>query len=204
MLPLNVILFDVGGVLLTNGWDRRDRSVVLDRFGLDRNVFEARHREAYRAWERGIVPVETYLSSTVFHEPRSFTPQDFFQAICAGSQLMPDGAMGILQELSASHRYMLGAFNNEPRETQEYRFRQFELGKFFQVSLTSCYLHLRKPDQSFYKKVLDLLCCPADRILFIDDRKENVHAAVEVGMQSMQFVNATQLRTGLQQLGVLE
>ena len=204
MLPVDVILFDVGGVLLTNGWDRRERGEVLDRFGLDREIFEARHREAYRSWERGIVPVETYLDSTVFHESRSFTRQDFFQAVCSGSQLLPQGAIGILQELSASPRYMLGAFNNEPRETQEHRFRQFELSRYFQVTLTSCYLHLRKPDLSFYRKVLDLLGRPVERILFIDDRKENVRTALEVGMKALQFENAEQLRLDLKTMGVLE
>jgi putative hydrolase of the HAD superfamily len=204
MLSFDVILFDVGGVLLTNGWDRRERGEVLDHFGLDRNVFEARHREAYRAWERGVVPVETYLNATVFHEPRSFTQEEFFRAICASSQLLPHGAMGILHELSASHRYMLGALNNEPRETHQYRFREFDLRKHFQVSFTSSYLHLRKPDLSFFKKALDLLCCPAERILFLDDRQENTHAASGVGMHAIHFENASQLRGELVELGVLE
>lgn len=204
MLPFDVILFDVGGVLLTNGWDRRERGDVLDHFGLDRSVFEARHREAYRAWERGVVPVEAYLTSTVFHEPRPFTPDDFFQAICASSKLLPHGAMGILAELSASHRYMLGAFNNEPRETHTYRFREFALKKYFLVSFTSCYLHLRKPDVAFYKKALDLLCRPAERILFIDDRIENTLAAKEVGMHALHFESDSRLRLDLQVLGVLD
>jgi putative hydrolase of the HAD superfamily len=203
MLPFDVILFDVGGVLLTNGWDRRERGEVLDRFGLDRSVFEARHREAYRAWERGVVPMETYLNSTVFNEPRSFSQDDFFQAICASSQLLPNGALGILQELAASHRYMLGTLNNEPRETQAYRFRQFGLEQYFQVTLTSCYLNLRKPDVGFFKKALDLLCYPAERMLFIDDRKENTTAAAKAGIKALQFENADRLRRDLDALGVL-
>jgi len=108
--------------------------------------------------------------------------------------LLPHGAMGILHELSASHRYMLGALNNEPRETHQYRFREFDLRKHFQVSFTSSYLHLRKPDLSFFKKALDLLCCPAERILFLDDRQENTHAASGVGMHAIHFENASQLR----------
>jgi putative hydrolase of the HAD superfamily len=202
MLPFDVILFDVGGVLLTNGWDRRERGEVLDRFGLDRKTFEARHREAYRAWERGVAPVETYLHSTVFHEPRSFTPDDFFQAICASSKVLPDGAMGILEELAASHRYLLGTLNNEPRETNDYRFQQFGLGRYFRVTFCSCYIHLRKPDVGFYKKALDLLCSPPERILFIEDRPENVAAAQAVGMKAVRFENAAQLRNDLEALGV--
>jgi putative hydrolase of the HAD superfamily len=203
MFPFDVILFDIGGVLLTNGWDRRERGVVLDRFGIDRAVFEGRHREAYRAWERGVIPLETYLDSTVFYEPRTFTHDEFFQAICAGSQLLPDGALGILQELAASDRCMLGAMNNEARETNAFRFQQFELNQYFQVILSSCFLHLRKPDLAMFHRSLDLLGRPAERILLIDDREENTLAAVEVGMKAIRFENAEGLRRDLDSLGVL-
>ena len=46
MFPFDVILFDVGGVLLTNGWDHRERALVVDQFQLDRAEFERRHPEA--------------------------------------------------------------------------------------------------------------------------------------------------------------
>ena len=73
MFPFDVILFDVGGVLLTNGWDHRERAVVLDRFGMDRAAFEARHPEPYRAWEAGAISMRAYLDATVFYEPRAFS-----------------------------------------------------------------------------------------------------------------------------------
>jgi len=203
MFPFDVILFDIGGVLLTNGWDRRERGVVLDRFGVDREVFEGRHRESYRAWERGVIPLGTYLDSTVFYEPRTFTHDEFFQAICAGSQLLPDGALGILQELAASDRCMLGAMNNEARETNAYRFQQFELNRYFQVALSSCFLHLRKPDLAMFHRSLDILCRPAERVLLIDDREENTLAAVEAGMKAIRFESAEGLRRDLESLGVL-
>ena len=50
--------------------------------------------------------------------------------------------------------------------------------KYFKVALSSCYLGLRKPDAAIYKRALDILGRPAERILFIDDRKENVAGAV--------------------------
>ena len=43
MLPFDVILFDVGGVLLTNGWDHGERARVIAQFDLDLAAFEARH-----------------------------------------------------------------------------------------------------------------------------------------------------------------
>jgi len=41
-VPFDVILFDVGGVLLTNGWDKNERALALEHFGLDVEEFEER------------------------------------------------------------------------------------------------------------------------------------------------------------------
>jgi putative hydrolase of the HAD superfamily len=203
MFPFDVILFDVGGVLLSNGWDHCEREIVLDRFHVDRAEFEARHPDPYRAWERGAIPAEAYLDATVFYQPRSFTHEEFFAAICAQSKLLPDGAIGILKELAASDKYMLGALNNEARETNEYRFTHFGLRNYLSVALSSCYLGLRKPDPAIYRRALDILGRPPERILFIDDREENANAAAASGMKAIRFEGAESLRHGLEGFGVL-
>jgi putative hydrolase of the HAD superfamily len=203
MFPFDVILFDVGGVLLTNGWDHKERAEVLPRFHLDPAEFESRHVEPYRAWERGAIPVAEYLDATVFYQPRSFSRDQFFSAICNQSKLLPNGALGILKELAASNRCLLGALNNESRETNEYRFETFGLRSIFRVALSSCYLGLRKPDLAIYRTSLDILGRPPARILFIDDRGENAAAASEAGMKAILFQDADVLRRELANLGVL-
>ncbi len=203
IFPFDVILFDVGGVLFTNGWDSGERAAVLERFGLDRAEFEARHLTPYRAWELGATPLQDYLDATVFYKTCNFTREEFFAAICAGSKLLPDGAMGILSELAASGQCLVGALNNEARETNEFRLQHFGLRKFFKVALSSCYLGLRKPDAAIYRRALEILGRPAERILFIDDRAENVAAAEAVGMKSSLFTGAEPLRRELNALGVL-
>jgi len=203
MRPFDVILFDIGGVLLTNGWDREERAAVLAQFKLDADEFEALHRAAYPAWERGAATVAQYLDQTVFHLPRTFSLDEFFAAICAGSRPLPNGALGLLDELAATNQYLLGALNNEARETNAYRFDHFGLRKIFKVVLSSCYLGLRKPDAPFFQRALDILAAPAERILFIDDRPENVLAATAAGMRAIHFIGAEALRQELQSLGVL-
>ena len=111
--------------------------------------------------------------------------------------------MGILQELAASHHYLLGALNNEARETNEYRFDHFGLRQVFQLALSSCYLNLRKPDPEIYLHTLDILGKQAERVLFIDDREPNVAAAEAAGMKALCFTNAETLRQDLQHLEVL-
>ena len=203
MFPFDVILFDVGGVLLTNGWDHGERAAAMSHFGLDRAAFEARHLAPNDAWERDVIPVKAYLDTTVFYEPRSFSQEDFVAFMLTQSKLLPDGALGILRELAASDQYLLGALNNEARVTNDYRFKTFGLRELFDVALSSCYLGLRKPDVAIYKRALDIVGRPPERVLFIDDRRENVAAADAVGMKGIQFLGADSLRSELVSLGVL-
>lgn len=203
MFPFDVILFDVGGVLLTNGWDTRERALAIEHFQLDAEGFEARHHAAYPAWERGAISLRAYLDETAFNVPRSFSQDEFFAFMLAQSKLLPDGALGTLKDLAASNKCMLGALNNEARETNKYRFETFALFGFFKVALTSCYLGLRKPDLAIFERALDILGCPANRILFIDDRPENVSAATQAGMKGIRFEGEESLRSELVSLGVM-
>ncbi len=202
MFPFDAILFDVGGVLLTNGWDHCERAIVLDQFRLDRAEFEARHSGPNDAWERDLITAKEYLDETVFYEPRDFSHREFLDEIFAQSKLLPDGGSGILQELAASHKCMLGVLNNEAREPNEYRFKTFGIRDHLKVAFSSCYLGLRKPGSAIYLRALDILGTPPQRVLFIDDRAENAAAAETVGMRAIRFEGAAELMGQLGELGV--
>ena len=203
MFPFDVILFDVGGVLLTNGWDTRERALAAAHFDLDLAGFEARHQTVSGPWERGEISLDAYLNATVFDQPRNFGRDEFFAFVLAQSQLLPNGALGTLGELAASNKCMLGALNNEARETNEYRFETFGLRSYFKVALSSCYLGKRKPEPMIYQRALDILGRKPERILFIDDRPENVAGAVNAGIRAIRFDGEEGLRKELASLGVL-
>jgi putative hydrolase of the HAD superfamily len=203
MHTFDVILFDVGGVLLTNGWDHCERSVVLKNFHLDVAEFEARHPQANDAWEKDAISVRGYLDATVFYEPRSFTHDDFLNAIFAESLPLADSARKVLEEVAGAGKWLVGSLNNEAREPNEYRFTQYGLRNYFEVALSSCYLGLRKPEQAIYKRAIDIVGRPAERILFIDDRQGNVDAASAAGMKAIRFTGEQDLRGRLDALGVL-
>ena len=202
MLPFDAILFDVGGVLLTNGWDHRERASVIAQFGLDLAAFEARHPLQNDAWERDAISLDAYLDATVFYEPRSFSKANFFVAMCAQSLPLENGAMGILAELAASGKYRMGVLNNEARATNDYRFERYGIRQQIHVAFSSCYLGLRKPHADIYRRALDILGGPAERKLFIDDRAENAAGAVAAGMKAIRFEGADKLRNDLAALGV--
>lgn len=203
MLPFDVILFDIGGVLLTNSWDVHQRAAVAAEFHLDEARLQERHNEIVELWERGAMTMGAYLNVTVFHEPRSFTRDEFVAAMLDQSKLLPNGAIAILRQLSASGNYLLGALNNEPRELNEYRFKAFGLRSCFDVALSSCYVGLRKPDFAMYQRAIDIVGGPPERILFIDDRPENVAGAREAGIVALQFTGETGLREQFANMSIM-
>jgi putative hydrolase of the HAD superfamily len=200
---ISTILWDVGGVLLSNGWDRQQRDAVLAKFGLDEADFERRHAEVDQAWEKDEIGADEYLSRTVFFEPRNFTQAEFVEAMRAESTLLADSAMGILRELSASEEYVLATVNNESRMMNEFRLGKFNLLDQFDAFFSSCYLGLRKPDRKIYQVALDVLQRDPEGVVFIDDRVENVAAAASLGIHGVRYEGSEQLTGELVRLGIL-
>lgn len=202
MPPYDKILFDVGGVLLTNGWDHAERDAAIEAFHLDKQDLERRHTEIFEQWERGEITMGAYLDFALFHEPRNFSRDEFASFIFGQSRILKDSALPVLQELAASGRFLLGALNNEARETNEYRFTTFGLRNYFEVALSSCYLGLRKPSEAIYRRAIDILGAAPERVLFIDDRKENLIPARAIGMAAVHFTGEEQLRQEFGTLGI--
>ena len=199
----DAILFDVGGVLLTNGWDHNERKVVINHFNLDLADFESRHEQPNDAWERDALTIHGYLDATVFYQPRSFTPADFIEVMKAQSVPIPSNAMPVLKDLSASGNYLIGTLNNESRELHDYRVQTFGLNPYLDLQLCSAYVGMRKPDADIYRRAIDIVGRPAQRILFIDDRAGNTDAARSAGMTAIQFHDEEQLRARLKELQIL-
>jgi putative hydrolase of the HAD superfamily len=199
----DAILFDVGGVMLTNGWDHKERKVVIDQFNLDLAAFESRHEKPNDAWERDTITIGGYLKETIFYEPRAFTEADFLEAMKAVSVPIPATAIPVLKDLAATSKYLIGTLNNESRYLHEYRMQKYGIAPYLDFQLCSAYVGMRKPDADIYRRAIDIVGRPATSILFIDDRAGNADAARSAGMAAIQFHSEEQLRSELQQLNIL-
>ena len=197
------ILFDVGGVMLTNGWDHNERKKVLEQFSLDRAEFEARHEKPYDAWERDTISPSDYLKATIFYQPRPFTEEAFLEAMKTVSEPIPSNAIEVLKEISASSKWLVGTLNNESRLLHEYRMKKFGIADYLDIQFCSAYVGMRKPDADIYRRALDILNVPGERVLFIDDRANNTAAAAAAGMHAIQFLGEEKLRRDLHELGIL-
>jgi putative hydrolase of the HAD superfamily len=202
MSDISTILWDVGGVLLTNGWDHKERAAVLAHFHVDLEAFEERHPDANDLWEKGLITVEEYLNRTVFFEPRDFTANEFLAAMKAESLVLPDSGIGVLESLAASQEVDLGMLNNEARELNDYRIEEFGFRGYFDFFFSSCYVGLRKPSSQIYKLALDVLQCEPSEVVFIDDRAGNVEVAAGLGIHAIRYEGSEKLAKALEQLGI--
>lgn len=201
MADISALFWDVGGVVLSNGWDHAGRAEAARAFSLDAEDFDQRHREAESDLETGAITLETYLDRTVFFRERPFNREQFKGFIFAQSHENTE-TRALLDELTASRRYLLATLNNESKELNEYRIRKFGLARNFSAFFTSCYLRARKPDPLIYELVLGITQRAPDQCVFIDDRPENLEPAKALGIHTIRFHSAGELRVSLSQLGM--
>lgn len=202
MANIRTILWDVGGVLLTNGWDRSERADLFREFEIDREEFELRHEEVNDAWEKGKISLEEYLDQTLFYEPRDFTKQQFFTRMKDVSQWLPNTAIDVVRRLNAFEDVRMAMLSNESRELMDHRIEHFGLTRDFSAYLVSAYVGLRKPDPRIFKLALDVMQSTPEETMFIDDRKENAAAASALGIHGVQYEGPQKLEEELRRLGL--
>jgi putative hydrolase of the HAD superfamily len=198
---IRAIFWDVGGVLLTNAWDRTERSEALEHFQLDQAEFHARHEMVVSSFERGKITLDEYLDRTVFYRTRPFTREMFRDYMFALSQPFPE-VLEFARALTETGKYFMGTINNESRELNYYRIEKFELRMIFRLFVSSCFVGFRKPERDIYRLALEITQVPAEQCCFIDDRALNLECAAKLGMHPIQMQKMEQLRRDLANLGV--
>jgi putative hydrolase of the HAD superfamily len=203
MTTINHIFFDIGGVLGSNGWDREQRNQAIKRFKLDPEDFQCRHEEVVGAWEEGRITIGEYLDITVFHKPVDFGREEFIDFMYSLSTPHED-VISLARTLTGHARYTLMTLNNESDELNRHRISKFGISQIFEAFLSSCWLGVRKPTQKFYERGLAIAQAKPESSLFIDDRKQNITPAENLGMSCIHFTSVSQLRSDLERILGLE
>ena len=193
---ITTIFFDIGGVLLTDGWNHASRRAAAEKFGLDWEEYADRHERVAHAIETNRLSLDAYLKRTIFYQPRPFTVEEFREFIFAQSQPHPD-TIEIAKQLAASRNFFMATINNEIFELNVYRLQTFGLRDMFSDFFSSCFLGIRKPDEEIYRLALQVTQREAEGCLFIDDREVNLECPREMGFGTILFENVPQLRDAL-------
>jgi HAD superfamily hydrolase (TIGR01509 family) len=201
---IRTVFWDIGGVVLTKGWDLGQRARVLKRLGVNLQVYEELHDRANYSWERGLMTAEEFFLQTVF-SPDPNLPLTFdmlWPQVCAESRVLYPECLDLLAELKQMGQYRVATLNNESRELNEYRLDAFKLRSLFDFFICSGYVHEMKPTPGIYNAAVDISGFAADTALFIDDKKENCAAAMEAGMNAIFFETPAKLCADLAGYGI--
>jgi len=201
MAEIKALFWDVGGVLLTNGWDRHSRQRAAKKFNLDWEDYEDRHELVVGRFETGRLSLDRYLERTIFYRERDFSKDQFREYMFAQSKPI-DGTLEVVDRLARSGRYLLGTLNNESRELNLYRIEKFGLRKYFSVFMSSSFLGVKKPEDEMFRLALDLSQLAPEKCIFVDDRQLNLECAERSGLQTLHFKDAAQLDRDLHQAGL--
>lgn len=197
---ITTLFLDIGGVLLTNGWDHNSRKRAAETFGLDYDEMSERHHLTFDTYEEGKLSLDEYLDRVVFYEQRSFSREEFKKFMYAQSKPYPD-MIDLIRGLKTQYGLRVAAVSNEGRELTMYRVQQFELKSFVDFFVSSCFVHYRKPDADIYRIALDISQAQLEQVVYIDDRGLFVEVAREVGIAGIIHESYETTRKSLERLG---
>jgi putative hydrolase of the HAD superfamily len=198
---IDTLFLDIGGVLLTNGWDTRARERAVAEFELNAGEMNERHHLTFDEFEKGALDLEAYLDRVVFYEGRRFSRDEFKGFMLAQSQPFPD-MIELIAALKARHGLKTIAVNNEARELNEYRIRQFKLNACIDAFVSSCFVHVRKPDERIFRMALDISQAAPERVAYIDDRAMFVDVALSLGIHGIHHTGYESTLAALARLGL--
>ena len=121
-IPIKTLFLDIGGVLLTDGWDHHARQRAATKFQLELAEMEARHHLTFETYEEGKLTLEEYLGRVVFYQKRSFTRAQFRRFRFAESKPYPE-LIELVAQLKVQHGLKIAVVSNEARKMNLYRIR---------------------------------------------------------------------------------
>jgi len=183
-VPITTFFLDIGGVLLNNGWDHIARRRVAKHFKLDWAEMEERHALTFETHEEGKLTFAEYLSRVVFHQRRAFTRAQFRRCMCAQSKPHPE-MIELIAQLKVRHGLRIAVVSNEAREVNDYRIHKFKLHAFVDFFISSCFVHIRKPDADIFRLALDIAQTPARQVVYIESTPMFVQVAEGLGIRSI-------------------
>ena len=182
--PITTLFLDIGGVLLTDGWDHHARKRAATNFKLELAEMEDRHHLTFDTYEEGKLTLEEYLGRVVFYQKRSFTRAQFRRFMFAQSKPYPE-MIELIRKLKAKYVLKIAVVSNEGRELNAYRIRKFKLDGFVDSFISSCFVHVRKPDADIFRLALDIAQAPARQVVYIENTPMFVQVAESLGIRSI-------------------
>lgn len=199
MKDIKLLCLDIGGVLLTDGWNHRSRMEAIDRFGLEPIQFQKDHAVAFPLFENGKLNLDQYLESVVFNVDRSFSKKEFSDFMFSKSQQLGDFLPWLI-DWKKKTGIKIFSINNEGKEFNDYRIKNFGLHQCFDAFISSCEVGFSKPDPCIFKLALGIAQEEPQNCLYFDDRAIHVAIAKQLGLNAHVHQSFEQSKTILESI----
>jgi putative hydrolase of the HAD superfamily len=200
-IPITTLFLDIGGVLLNNGWDHHARRRAAKHFKLNWAGMEQRHSLNFNIYEEDKLTLDEYLGWLLFYEKRPFTRAEFRRFMFAQSKPCPE-MIELVRKLRAKYGLKIIVLSNEARELNAYRIRKFKLDEFVDAFVSSCFVHLHKPDEAIFRMALDIAQTPTRQIIYIENTPMFVQIAERMGIRSILHTDYRSTRAKLASFGL--
>ncbi|HWW39148.1 HAD-IA family hydrolase [Pedobacter sp.] len=198
---IRILFFDVGGILLTNGWGHESRKLAAEKFGLDYEEVNALHNFIFNVYEIGKITLDEYLDTVIFNHSRDFLREDFKEFIYSQSQELPD-MLAWLKEWKRDCGFRVISVNNEGKELNDYRVEKFKLHECFDAFISSCEVKMRKPDPGIFQLAMGIAQAVPSQCVYFDDRIMFVQVAQRLGIKAFQHTSFESTKKILEALKV--
>jgi putative hydrolase of the HAD superfamily len=187
-------IFDYGGVLVRHQ-TQEDQARLAEIAGIP----QVRFTELYWAnrpdYDKDLVTASEYWSAVGDGAGAAFTLHTIEELteLDTTSWMQFDSVMWDWVEDLRRAGKRVALLSNMPRELGEaLRTRTRRLDSFDHVTL-SYEVRAAKPDAAAFEHCLEGLGTPADQLLFLDDRIENVQGAEALGIRGIQFTDREEI-----------
>ena len=196
---IKILFFDVGGILLTNGWGHESRKLAAEQFKLDYDEVNTLHNFIFNVYEIGSVTLDEYLDTVIFNRERDFTREDFKAFIFEQSVELPD-MLQWLKHWKQDCGFRIISINNEGKELNDYRVKKFGLHDCFDAFISSCEVKMRKPDPGIFQLAMGIAQVSPKQCVYFDDRIMFVSTAQNLGIRAFQHTKFETTRQILEDL----
>lgn len=195
-VPINTIVFDVGGVLSKDMIDTKLIDLA-DSYDLHVDALLGAKSKCRDPADLGEISDSEFWNRILDHFGVEATVED---TEIDSYIVLVEGTLDIAKSLSKKYRTAI--LSNDSKKMGALRRKKFSFDEIFNPIIISGYLGVKKPDARIYDILLEELGTSAEECLFIDNNMDNVDAARSVGIRTIHFKSADQLRKELLELGI--
>lgn len=203
-MEITTIIFDLGGVVLTNDWhfDCPEKlQAYSDYFGVSYDDMERGWKAAWPAFKIGKITEEDFWKTFLKTAGVKIIDIKKAKQLWREYQRPVEKMLDLLLKLKEN--YQLAALATISKEWIDYKRKVFKLNDYFDVIISSGYFGFAKPNPKIYKFIIKKLEVKSRQCLFIDDQSSLLLPAKLMGMKMIHFKGQKELEIRLKEFNIL-